>query len=138
MYEKALYSRQWWPIILNNLSRNLFYSPTLCSLHSFFVNRYKQTLTTKFTHSLLILALSTNVLATPTVEARNPTRVERNLASVTGVLSGISDKVGALHTSIKNYNGGNTQSVESASDTLVDAINSGTTKGQGHRYPQQQ
>lgn len=82
----------------------------------------------KFALSILTLALSANVLATPTVEARSPTRVERDLASVTGVLSSISDKVGALHTSIKNYNGGNTQSVESASDTLVEAINSGTTK----------
>ena len=85
----------------------------------------------KFALSLLTLAFSANVLATPTVEARNPTRVERDLASVTGVLSGISDKVGALHTSIMNYNGGNTQSVESASDTLVDSINSGTTKVKG-------
>lgn len=86
----------------------------------------------KFSLSVLTtLALSANVLATPTVEARGPTRVERDLASITGVLSGISDKVGSLHTAINNYNGGDTQPVESASDSLVDAINSGTTKVNG-------
>lgn len=86
----------------------------------------------KFSLSLLTtLALSANVLATPTVEARGPTRVERDLASITGVLSGISDKVGSLHTAINNYNGGDTQPVQSASDSLVDAINSGTTKVNG-------
>lgn len=88
--------------------------------------------TMKFSLSFLTtLALSANVLATPTVEARGPTRVERDLASITGVLSGISDKVGTLHTAIKNYNGGDTQPVESASDSLVDAINSGTSKVKG-------
>ena len=86
----------------------------------------------KFSLSVLTtLALSANVLATPTVEARGPTRVERDLASITGVLSGISDKVGTLHTAIKNYNGGETKPIESASDSLVDAINSGTTKVNG-------
>lgn len=39
VYKKALYPRQWWSILLINLPRNLFYSPTLYSLHSFFVNR---------------------------------------------------------------------------------------------------
>ncbi|EYE91256.1 cell wall mannoprotein 1 family protein, partial [Aspergillus ruber CBS 135680] len=86
----------------------------------------------KFSLSLLTtLALSANVLATATVEARGPTRVGRDLASITGVLSGISDKVGSLHTAINNFNGGDTQPVESASDSLVDAINSGTTKVNG-------
>ncbi|OJJ81048.1 cell wall mannoprotein 1 family protein [Aspergillus glaucus CBS 516.65] len=86
----------------------------------------------KFSLSVLTtLALSANVLATPTVEARGPTHVERDLASITGVLSGISDKVGTLHTAINNYNGGDTQPVQSASDSLVDAINSGTTKVNG-------
>ncbi|BCR87743.1 cell wall mannoprotein 1 family protein [Aspergillus chevalieri] len=86
----------------------------------------------KFSPSLLTtLALSANVLATPTLEARSPTRVERDLASITGVLSGISDKVGTLHTAINNYNGGDTQPVESASDSLVDTINAGTTKVNG-------
>lgn len=86
----------------------------------------------KFSLSVLTtLALSASVLATPTVEARGPTHVERDLASITGVLSGISDKVGNLHTAINNYNGGDTQPVQSASDSLVDAINSGTTKVNG-------
>lgn len=82
--------------------------------------------------SLLTLTLSATVLATPTVESRSPTPVKRDLSSITGVLSGISNNVGSLHTAIKNYNGGgNTQPVESASDKLVDSINSGTKKVKG-------
>lgn len=78
----------------------------------------------KFTLSFLTMTLSASVLATPTM-------VERDLASIKSVISGIGAKVDTLHTSIKSYNGGNTQSIESASDTLVDAINSGTAKVKG-------
>lgn len=82
--------------------------------------------------SLLALTLSATVLATPTVESRSPTPVKRDLSSITGILSSISNKVDSLHTAIKNYNGGgNTQPVESASDKLVDSINSGTKKVKG-------
>lgn len=70
------------------------------------------------------MTLSASILATPTM-------VERDLAPIKSVISGIGGKVDTLHTSIKSYNGGNTQSEESASDTLVDAINSGTAKVKG-------
>lgn len=76
----------------------------------------------KLTLSFLTMALSASVLATPTGLA------ERDLQSIKGVLTGISGKVATLHTAIKSYQGGNSQSVESASDTLVAAINSGAAK----------
>ena len=76
----------------------------------------------KFTLSFMTMALSASVLATPSGIA------ERDLQSIKGVLGGISGKVSTLHTAIKGFEGGNTKPVESASDTLVEAINSGAAK----------
>ncbi|OJJ35993.1 hypothetical protein ASPWEDRAFT_93762, partial [Aspergillus wentii DTO 134E9] len=81
----------------------------------------------KFTSVLFTLGLTAGVIAEPTVQSR-ATPVERDLSTITGVLSGISDKVSALDSAIEAYKGGSVDPVQSASDNLVDAINSGTTK----------
>ncbi|KAI9040033.1 cell wall mannoprotein 1 family protein [Aspergillus affinis] len=74
--------------------------------------------------SLLTLGLTAGTLA-------QPTRVERDLPTVTGVLSGIGPKVEALDSAIQSYSGGDVAKVQSASDALVEAINAGTTKVKG-------
>ncbi|KAK1144205.1 hypothetical protein N8T08_005618 [Aspergillus melleus] len=74
--------------------------------------------------SLLTLGLTAGTLA-------QPTRVERDLPTVTGVLSGIGPKVEALDSAIQSYSGGDVGKVQKASDDLVDAINAGTTKVKG-------
>lgn len=86
----------------------------------------------KFT-TLLTLGLAAGAMATPTKTARQPSLVERDVAAVTSVLSAVQDKVQTLDTAIKGWNGGAIDSVLSASDDVVSAINSGVTtiKGSG-------
>ncbi|PLB54906.1 hypothetical protein P170DRAFT_483705 [Aspergillus steynii IBT 23096] len=74
--------------------------------------------------SILTLGLTSGALA-------QPTRVERDLPTVTGVLSGIGPKVEALDSAVQAYSGGDVAKVQQASDNLVDAINAGTTKVKG-------
>ncbi|KAB8075766.1 hydrophobic surface binding protein A-domain-containing protein [Aspergillus leporis] len=76
--------------------------------------------------SILALGLASGALAAPTKVAHEPSIVERDLASVTNVLSGINTKVETLDSAIKGFSGGNTDSVVSASTDLVSAIKSGT------------
>jgi hypothetical protein len=89
----------------------------------------------KFLSTIILstLSLSLNAVGTPTVEARGPSLVERDLATVTGVISAIQAKVKALDSAINSYNGGDVSAVQSASDSVVSAINSGvaTVKGSG-------
>lgn len=75
--------------------------------------------------SLLTLGLTTGALAQPTRV------VERDLPTITGVLEGIGPKVEALDSAVQGYSGGDVAKVQQASDNLVDAINSGTTKVKG-------
>ncbi|PYH98085.1 hypothetical protein BO71DRAFT_395565 [Aspergillus ellipticus CBS 707.79] len=74
--------------------------------------------------SVLTLGLAAGSLAAPT-------QVERDLPTVTGVLSGIGTKVDALDAAIKAYNGGDVAKVQQASDNLVTSINQGNTKVSG-------
>ncbi|PYI36690.1 hypothetical protein BP00DRAFT_421072 [Aspergillus indologenus CBS 114.80] len=76
-----------------------------------------------------ILSALTVGLAAGTLAA--PTKVERDLPTVTGVLSGIGTKVDALGSAIQAYSGGNVASVQQASDNLVSAINSGNSQVSG-------
>ncbi|KAE8154472.1 hydrophobic surface binding protein A-domain-containing protein [Aspergillus avenaceus] len=71
--------------------------------------------------SVLTLGLATGALAAPS-------NMERDLPTITGVLSGIGPKVEALDSAIEAYQGGDVAKVQSASDSLVAAINAGTTK----------
>ncbi|GAQ37642.1 hypothetical protein AtubIFM54640_000498 [Aspergillus tubingensis] len=72
--------------------------------------------------SILTLGLAAGSLAAPTAVQ------ERDLPTVTGVLSSIGTKVDALGSAIRAYNGGDVAKVQQASDTLVTAINNGNTK----------
>ncbi|KAE8333060.1 hydrophobic surface binding protein A-domain-containing protein [Aspergillus sergii] len=74
--------------------------------------------------SLLTLGLTAGALAAPA-------NMERDLPTITGVLSGIGPKVDALDSAIQAYTGGDVTKVQQASDSLVDAINAGTTKVSG-------
>lgn len=76
-----------------------------------------------------ILSALTVGLAAGTLAA--PTKVERDLPTVTGVLSGIGTKVDALGSAIQAYSGGDVASVQQASDNLVSAINSGNSQVSG-------
>ncbi|RAH63898.1 cell wall mannoprotein 1 family protein [Aspergillus aculeatinus CBS 121060] len=76
-----------------------------------------------------ILSALTIGLAAGTLAA--PTKVERDLPTVTGVLSGIGTKVDALGSAIQAYSGGDVASVQQASDNLVSAINSGNSQVSG-------
>ncbi|PYI05177.1 hypothetical protein BO78DRAFT_318526 [Aspergillus sclerotiicarbonarius CBS 121057] len=71
---------------------------------------------------ILTLGLAVGSLAAPTqVE-------ERDLPTVTGVLTNIGTKVDALGSAIQAYNGGAVTKVQQASNNLVTAINNGNTK----------
>ncbi|KAE8337414.1 hypothetical protein BDV24DRAFT_167274 [Aspergillus arachidicola] len=74
--------------------------------------------------SILTLGLTAGALAAPA-------NMERDLPTITGVLSGIGPKVDALDSAIQAYTGGDVSKVQQASDSLVDAINAGTTKVSG-------
>ncbi|KAE8141906.1 hydrophobic surface binding protein A-domain-containing protein [Aspergillus pseudotamarii] len=74
--------------------------------------------------SILTLGLTAGALATPA-------NIQRDLPTITGVLSGIGTKVDALDSAIQAYTGGDVAKVQQASDSLVDAINAGTTKVSG-------
>ncbi|RMZ43625.1 hypothetical protein AFCA_002654 [Aspergillus flavus] len=74
--------------------------------------------------SILTLGLTAGALAAPA-------NMERDLPTITGVLSGIGPKVDALDSAIQAYTGGDVTKVQQASDSLVDAINAGTTKVSG-------
>ncbi|RAL03491.1 cell wall mannoprotein 1 family protein [Aspergillus ibericus CBS 121593] len=75
--------------------------------------------------SLLTLGLAVGSLAAPTpVE-------ERDLPTVTGVLTNIGTKVDALGSAIQAYNGGSVAKLQQASDNLVTAINNGNKKVSG-------
>ncbi|PWY85004.1 hypothetical protein BO70DRAFT_361390 [Aspergillus heteromorphus CBS 117.55] len=75
--------------------------------------------------SVLTLGLAAGTLAAPTQVQ------ERDLPTVTGVLSGIGTKVDALGSAINAYNGGDVSKVQAASNNLVTAINDGNTKVSG-------
>ncbi|KAF7128652.1 hypothetical protein CNMCM5793_003503 [Aspergillus hiratsukae] len=77
--------------------------------------------------SVLALGAFTGVLATPTKVSREPSLVERDIATITGVINDISAKVDALDADIKAYNGGPTDTIEGASEDLVSTINAGTS-----------
>ncbi|RAH71908.1 cell wall mannoprotein 1 family protein [Aspergillus aculeatinus CBS 121060] len=76
--------------------------------------------------SVLTISLAAGgTLAAPTQVA------ERDLPTITGVLSGIGTKVDALGTAIQGYGGGDVAKVQQASDNLVTAINSGNAQVSG-------
>ncbi|RAL13294.1 cell wall mannoprotein 1 family protein [Aspergillus homomorphus CBS 101889] len=75
--------------------------------------------------SALTLGLATSTLAAPTAV------VERDLPTITNVLSGIGTKVDALGTALQGYSGGGVTQVQQASDNLVSAINSGNNQVRG-------
>ncbi|GKZ20754.1 hypothetical protein AbraIFM66951_003055 [Aspergillus brasiliensis] len=75
---------------------------------------------------LSIISMLTLSLAAGTLGA--PTAVERDLPTITGVLSSIGTKVDALGSAIQAYNGGDVAKVQQASDTLATAINNGNTQ----------
>lgn len=81
--------------------------------------------------SLLALGLSSSVLASPTRTAREATVVERDLATMTSVISDISDQVGNLHDAINSWSGGDIDPVQSASDKLISTIKEGTETAKG-------
>ncbi|RAH84587.1 hypothetical protein BO86DRAFT_356157 [Aspergillus japonicus CBS 114.51] len=74
--------------------------------------------------SVLTLGLAAGTLAAPT-------RVERDLPTITSVLSGIGTKVDALGSAIQAYGGGDVTKVQQASDNLVTAINNGNSQVSG-------
>ncbi|KAI9375535.1 hydrophobic surface binding protein A-domain-containing protein [Aspergillus egyptiacus] len=67
----------------------------------------------KFT-GLFTLALATTALATPTKRQSDPA----------AIIDEISGQVTSLGEAISSYNGGDTSSIQAASDNLVDTINS--------------
>ncbi|OOF96454.1 hypothetical protein ASPCADRAFT_506128 [Aspergillus carbonarius ITEM 5010] len=79
---------------------------------------------------LSLLTLLTFTLATNTLAA--PTQIqERDLPTITGVLSTIGTKVDALGTAIQGYTGGDVSKLQQASNNLVAAINNGNKKVSG-------
>ena len=80
--------------------------------------------------NLMVKTLLTFTLATNTLAA--PTQIqERDLPTITGVLSTIGTKVDALGTAIQGYTGGDVSKLQQASNNLVAAINNGNKKVSG-------
>jgi hypothetical protein len=74
----------------------------------------------------LALGLSTSVLASPTRTAGEATVVERDLATMTSIISDVGAAVGDLHKAIKAYDGGPIKPVQQASNELISTIKQGT------------
>ncbi|RMJ21428.1 Cell wall [Aspergillus sp. HF37] len=74
----------------------------------------------------LALGLSSSVLASPTRTAGEATVVERDLATMTSIISEVGGAVGDLHKAIKAYNGGPIKPVQQASNELISTIEQGT------------
>jgi len=76
-----------------------------------------------------VLALAIGAFSEPI--PRTPTRVQRDLPTIESVLAGISADVNTLDTDVKAFTGGDTSTVIGDSDTLLAAIQAGTTTVQG-------
>jgi len=85
----------------------------------------------KLSYTVSILAVAVSAIAEPTLTEREPaTLVERDLATVTQVLSTISQQVDSLDTAVKGFSG-DISAVQSASSELLSTIKSGTSKVAG-------
>jgi len=85
----------------------------------------------KLSYTVSILAVAVGAIAEPTLTEREPaTLVERDLATVTQVLSTISQQVDSLDTAVKGFSG-DISAVQSASSELLSTIKSGTSKVAG-------
>lgn len=77
--------------------------------------------------SLLALALGVSA----SVIGDTPSRVGRDLPTITTVINNVGDKINALDQAASSYNGGDATAFQSAGTDLEDAISSGVTTVQG-------
>ncbi|PHH64291.1 hypothetical protein CDD81_4775 [Ophiocordyceps australis] len=75
--------------------------------------------------AVTVACMATGVLATP------PTRVyERDLATITGILSSVGSDIDSLGNTVQGYNG-DAGPVVSSADKLISTLKDGTTKAEG-------
>lgn len=79
------------------------------------------------TVSLFALALGVSA----SVIGDTPSRVERDLPTITTVINNVGDKINALDQAATSYNGGDATAFEAAGTALEDTISSGVTTVQG-------
>ncbi|KAF2183585.1 cell wall biogenesis protein [Zopfia rhizophila CBS 207.26] len=81
----------------------------------------------KFASTIPFLALAIGVISEPTLTGRKPALVERDVATIKNVINGISGKLTDLDSAVKAFSGDPTR-LQSASDAVQSAIESGTQK----------
>lgn len=89
----------------------------------------------KFSASLSVAIFSTAVLSSAVVPSRvsrdAPSFIERDLATVTGVLNKVGGGIDDLDTVVKAYDGGDSGPVVDSAKSLVSTINAGKTTVDG-------